>query len=107
MKEKLDNIMENYKFGTMTAEEANIELEAIGSMIRLDPKKNDITPEEYAAGDEKNGWALLDIGIGKPDKVQIIDGKLKYGVGNMQAYVEFKGEKYTVAKDGVTLVPAK
>ena len=104
MKEKLDMIMEGYKHGTVTMEEANEQLEAIGSIVRLDNKKNTITPEEYAMGDEKNGFGMLDIGIGKPDKVQIVDGKLKYGVGKMKAYVEFRGNKYTVAEDGVTLV---
>ena len=107
MKEKLDMIMEGYKHGTLTIDEANEQLEAIGSIIRLNPNKNAISPEEYAIGDAKNGWAMLDIGIGKPDKVQIVNGKLKYGVGKMQAFVEFKGEKYTVADDGVTLVPVK
>ena len=62
-----------------------------GSGIQLDPEKNTIKPGEAAIVCEDvskiNGFAMLDTGTGSLDKVEIINGKLKYSVGDMFALV--------------------
>ena len=97
-----ENIINDYFAGKASLEETNAALIAAGSLVVLDPYKNVITDEEKASGNERNGWGMLDIGIGAPDKVEIIDGKLKHGVGNMEAYVDFNGKRYKVV-NGVEL----
>ena len=89
------------KYDGMTFAEVNAELAKSGANFRLDPHKNEIKPNEL-----NKVWGLLYDGLGSPEKVQIIDGKLEYSVGVMfdSCEVEVSGTVFKVAEDGCTLV---
>ncbi len=89
-----------YTSGEKTLEETNDALKEAGAGFHLDPKKNWLSPDEIV-----NGTAgLLDTGTGTLDKVQIVDGELKYAVNtvmpdgktNMIAHVLVNGKTYEV-----------
>lgn len=99
-KVNIRDILLQYTNKTKSAEEVNEELKAAGTGLRIDPNKNVLTPEEIA-----NGTAgLLDVGIGYPDKVKIVNGELEYeinqvdenGKPNSIAYVLLQGKTYQV-----------
>ena len=79
---KVNEIMEKYTAGEITAEEANAKLSAAEAGFRLQPGKNALTEEEMRATtighfpDQANGFGLLDSGTGTPDKVRVKDGRL-------------------------------
>lgn len=78
--------------------------------LTLVPHQNEITEEEAAAQHpdledmtKVNGVALLHMGIGKPDKITIKDGKsLNGGVGDTQAYVIMGKVWYHFTQDYIT-----
>lgn len=89
-----------YTAGEQTLEETNAALKEADAGFHLDPNKNNLTPDEIV-----NGTAgLLDTGTGTLDKVQIVDGELKYAVNtvmpdgktNMKAHVLVQGKTYEV-----------
>ena len=63
---KVNEIMEKYTAGEITAEEANAKLSAAEAGFRLQPGKNALTEEEMRATtighfpDQANGFGLLD-----------------------------------------------
>lgn len=81
-----------------------------GTGIYLDPEKNVIKPGEAAVVCEDvskiNGFAMLDTGTGSLDKVEIINGKLKYSVGDMVAFVII-GDALFEVQNGTGLVRKK
>lgn len=96
--------------GEISYEEANRRLEEIGSDLRLNPNKNTISDAELAetvVDDDPTkvtGWGLLDMGIGKPDKIHIENGKFAYDTGfgeSAQCYLLIKGRTYRVMGDHI------
>jgi len=98
-------------------DEVNAKLKAYAEetgtpLIQLDPTKNKITDEDKANqhADLKdmtkvNGPALLDMGIGKPDKITIKDGKsLNGGVGDTKAFVIMGNVVYNFTQDYIVSV---
>lgn len=79
---KVNEIMEKYTAGEITAEEANAKLTAAEAGFRLKPGKNALTEEEKRATtigydpDQANGYGLLDTGTGTLDKVRCENGQL-------------------------------
>ena len=79
---KVNEIMEKYTAGEITAEEANAKLAAAGAGFRLKLGKNVLTEEEMRATtigyypDQANGFGLLDTGTGTLDKVRCENGHL-------------------------------
>ena len=102
----IQSIIRDYSEGTLTLEQANAKLETVGSMVRIDPNKNVITDEERAATvvdddpSKVNGWGLLDVGIGKPDKVHIVNGVMQGGgVGPAMAMIYIGDKKFYLDDD--------
>lgn len=93
-------IIMKYTAGEATLEETNAALKEAGTKIYLNPDKNKLSAEEV-----ENGTAgLLDTGTGSLDKVEIINGELKYpinevlpdGSTTMYASVIVGGKRYEV-----------
>ena len=78
-------IIKAWEAGEKTLEETNEALKGTG--VYLDPKKNEIEEGTGAVVCEDvtkiNGFAMLDTGTGSLDKVEIVNGQLKYSIGNM------------------------
>lgn len=113
----INEVIEAYKkkIENASAEDAKTALakanEALkGTGIYLDPEKNVIKPGEVAIVCEDvskiNGFAMLDTGTGSLDKVEIINGKLKYSVGDMVAFVII-GDALFEVQNGTDLVRKK
>ena len=81
-----------------------------GTGLYLDPEKNVIKPGEAAVVCEDvskiNGFAMLDSGTGTMDKVEIINGKLKYSIGDTVAFVVI-GDALFEVQNGTDLVRKK
>ena len=79
---KVNEIMEKYTAGEITAEETNAQLAAAEAGFFLQPGKNALTEEEMRATtighfpDQANGYGLLDSGTGTLDKVRCENGHL-------------------------------
>lgn len=109
---KVDEALRKYSDGKATAEETNKKLEELGSNYRVDPTKNVVTDAEQAATvvgktpAGTTGFGMADMGLGKSNKVHIINGKIvSGGFGKMHVTVNVKGHVYEVSKeDGVTLL---
>ena len=109
MAKTIDEILSGYSTGEITPEQANRELEAAGSSLRLNPLKNKMTVEEIEAsslGDNPpstcTGWGYMDHGVGFLEKIQIVDGKcVSCDMGQEVAFVFFCGRKFCL--DGDTL----
>ena len=98
---KVNEIMEKYKAGEITVEEANAALEGAG--FHLDPQKNVLTEDEKRATtigcypDQANGFGLLDSGTGTLDKVRVKDGRLvNCDMGESYALLIIAGRTYRV-----------
>ena len=111
---KLDAVTETlrkYFAEEITIDEANKLLEENGSFVRLSLTANVITEAEKAetvVDVEKGiytGWAMVNHGVGKPDKMEVVDGKLKYpmGVTGVTYVAYMNGHKFHIS-DGETLV---
>ena len=96
----INEILSKYTNGEKTLEETNAALKDAGAGFHLNPEKNVLTEDEI-----KNGTAgLLDSGTGSLDKVQIVNGELKYAVNtvmadgttNEKAFVLMGGKTYEV-----------
>lgn len=105
----INEIMEKYTGGEITAEETNEQLRQQEAGFHLKPDKNILTEEEIRATtighypEQANGFGLLDTGTGTMDKVAVKDGKLvNCDCGEMHAILHIAGRRYTVR--GVTLV---
>lgn len=102
-------IIGKYTSGEATLEETNQALKDAGSMVTLEPGKNELTEEEICGTtigqypDMANGWGLLDTGTGSYDKVEVRNGELiNCGCGTMKAMICMAGRWYYV--DDTTLV---
>ena len=85
-------IINAYAHGTLTLEECNAKLAAIGSSLMLDPDRCKLTPEMAA-----QGYCLLDTGTGSLDVVQVRDGQLvDSDMGEMAAFVLMDGKWHEV-----------
>ena len=93
-------IIQKYTNGEKTLVETNTELARIGAGVYLDINKHILTADEV-----KHGTAgFLDTGTGTLDKVEIVNGELKYAVNtvmpngepNMIAYVLAQGKTFKV-----------
>ena len=100
---KVNEIMEKYTAGEITAEEANAKLAAAEAGFRLQSGKNALTEEEMRATtighfpDQANGFGLLDSGTGTPDKVRVKDGRLvNCDMGESYALLIIAGRTYRV-----------
>ena len=95
---KATEIIALYTKGEKTLEETNAALYEIRAGFHLNPERNTIKE------DERDRFGLLDTGTGYMDKVEIVDGELKYDVNtvmpdgkpNMKAYVHFNGKVFEV-----------
>ena len=82
MKNDITDILFKYTTGEATLEETNEALKEAEAGFRLEPGKNEITPEEAAqtvtgeTPEEVTGYGLLDTGTGSMEKVKIVNGKL-------------------------------
>lgn len=86
-----DSIINKYIMGEMTLEEANAALKEAKSLVRLDPMKNVITP------DEVKDYGLLNSGWGGLDKVAIKNMELaKDDMGTMKAVCYYMDKRYDV-----------
>lgn len=97
---KTTDIILKYTSGEANLEDTNAALKEAGAGFHLDPKKNCLSPDEIV-----NGTAgLLDTGTGTLDKVEIVNGELKYAVNtvmpdgkpNMKAQVMVQGKTFEV-----------
>ena len=96
-------IIGKYTNGEATLEETNQALRDAGSMVTLEPGRNELTEEEIRATtigqypDMANGWGLLDTGTGSFDKVEVRNGKLvSTGCGIMKAMICMAGRWYYI-----------
>ena len=86
---------------TLTDEQRCAELEAIDPSYHLSGV-NVITKEEAAKTvvDIKkgiyNGYGLMYDGVGGLDKVEVVNGKLKYNVGEIQAYLYMGNHEFEI-----------
>ena len=99
-------IMGAYTEGKMTVDRANSELDDLGVGFHLDPEKHRLTEaekEETVVGyypHQARGWGLLDTGIGRLDKVEIVRGRLvDCDCGEMFALCYVAGKCYHVSGD--------
>ena len=110
-KREIEEILRRYTAGEYpTPEAVNQELKAAGSDVRLDPRRNVLTPEERAGtkvGEtpaSANGYGLLDSGTGTLDKVRVTGGVLategnqilEDGTVNLDLTVYIGGKRYSV-----------
>lgn len=109
MNTKINEILSKYTTGEITLEQTNINLEAAGSDLYLDPERNLLTQSEIketVTGDtpaEACGMGLLDTGTGSLDKVFVEDGKLvDNDCGDMHAECIIGGKTYHVQGDTLT-----
>ena len=87
----ITEIILQYNDGTKDLVQTNEELEKVLANIRLDPNKNVIQD-----GEEEE-YGLLDVGIGKPDKVRVKNMELvDNDMGNTYATCLYMGKKYRV-----------
>ena len=102
------NVNEIINDKTMTTAQKNAELEKLGCNIRLAEGKNVITEKEKKATvvDTKNGvykgFGLLNHGVGGYDKVEVVNGKLKYNIGDIRAYLYMADHEFEII-DGEVL----
>ena len=103
----LEQVLMGYRNGEKDVEETNKALKELNSGLFIDPDKNVITDEEWAnttiTGDLKtiNGYVYVELGVGDPEKVRVIDSVLQgcnMGEQYAQAIVgplwwEIKGDK--------------
>lgn len=103
----LEQVLMDYRNGEKDVEETNKALKELNSGLFIDPDKNVITDEEWAnttiTGDLKtiNGYVYVELGVGDPEKVRVIDSVLQgcnMGEQYAQAIVgplwwEIKGDK--------------
>ena len=116
---KVNEIMEKYKAGEITVEEANKQLRQQGANFHLEPMTDEeraakkqredeqgyipATEEEMRATtighfpDQANGFGLLDSGTGTLDKVRVKDGRLvNCDMGESYALLIIAGRTYRV-----------
>ena len=100
---KVNEIMEKYTAGEITAEEANAKLASAEVGFFLQPGKNALTEEEMRATtigyypDQANGYGLLDTGTGTLDKVRCENGHLVgCDCGESYALLIIAGRTYQV-----------
>ena len=103
----LEQVLMDYRNEEKDVEETNKALKELNSGLFIDPDKNVITDEEWAnttiTGDLKtiNGYVYVELGVGDPEKVRVIDSVLQgcdMGEQYAQAIVgplwwEIKGDK--------------
>lgn len=105
---EINRIIARHTAGKATVEETNADLRALGSDLRLQPGRNELTAEEIAeavvgAPAEVCGYGLLDTGTGTLDKVRVEDGRLvDNDVGEMYALLLIGGRVYHVEGDTLT-----
>ncbi len=106
--EKVREIINMHADGKLSQEDANKQLEAAGSSVRINEMKNVISEEEKAAtstdGTPKGttGWGFMNHGIGSPEKMYVKDGKFEYDTGfdlDMNVVMTINGVKFRVDRD--------
>ena len=86
----------------LTTAQKNKQLEKLGVSFRLADGKNKITEAEKKATvvDIKKGiykgFGLLNHGIGGYDKVEVINNKLKYNIGDIKAYLYMGNHEFEI-----------
>lgn len=110
---KMNEIIKAYADERISLEDANKQLEAIGSTIRIDPDKNVISAQEMAAtvvdDDPKkvSGWGLMYHGIGKPEKMHVQNGKFEYDTGyekDQGIVLKILDRKYRIVGDHIEVM---
>lgn len=110
---KMNEIIKAYADERISLEDANKQLEAIGSTIRIDPDKNVISAQEMAAtvvdDDPKkvSGWGLMYHGIGKPEKMRVQNGKFEYDTGyerDQGIVLKILDRKYRIVGDHIEVM---
>ena len=112
---KMNEIIKKYSTGELTLEQANQQLEDIGSTVRLNPLKNTISGEEMAktvVSDDPSkvsGWGMMNHGVGSMEKMHIQNGKLDYDTGfyDGTAVMYVKGNMYAVNGDHLEVYKKK
>lgn len=99
-------IIRAYTDGTLTMDEANAKLAAIGSNVRLAAGKHALTEQEIAqtkvgkTPKDANGWGLLDTGTGGyHEKVHVVNGvtvDFDKGADTNYALVIIGGKMYEI-----------
>lgn len=110
---KMNEIIKAYADERISLEDANKQLEAIGSTIRIDPDKNVISAQEMAAtvvDDDPakvSGWGLMYHGIGKPEKMRVQNGKFEYDTGyekDQGIVLKILDRKYRIIGDHIEVM---
>lgn len=110
---KVDEIIRAEANKEISTEEANKQLEAIGSKVRINPDKNVISAQEMAAtvvdDDPKkvSGWGLMYHGIGKPEKMRVQNGKFEYDTGyeeDQGIVLKILDRKYRIVGDHIEVM---
>ena len=113
MAKNVNEIVDKYTAGEITAEEANAQLKEAGAGFSFVPGQNELTEDEIKATTvgyspaKANGYGLLESGTGSMEKVKVTNGKLDHAVNtvnadgstNMLAYVHIGGKRYQVYGD--------
>lgn len=104
----MNEIIKAYSDGKLSQEDANKQLEAIGSTVRIDEMKNVITEEEKKVTSTDGtpggttGWGFMNHGIGTPEKMYVKNGKFEYDTGfdlDMNVTMTINGVKFRVNRD--------
>ena len=82
----LEEVLRKYTLGEAGKDETNDALEELGSSLRLNPGKNELTDEDIRATtvghypEQANGYGLLETGTGSLEKVHVTAGVLDYPI---------------------------
>lgn len=106
--EKVREIIDMHAEGKLSQEDANKQLEAAGSHVRINEMKNVITEEEEKATttdgtpEGTTGWGFMHHGIGSPEKMYVKNGKFEYDTGydlDNNVVLTIKGIKFRIVHD--------
>ena len=105
---KMNEIVKAYSEGLIDQNEANKQLEAIGSPICIDESKCVISEEEKketvtdGTPEGTTGWGFVNHGVGKPEKMYVKNGKFEYDTGfdlKTNVIMTISGIKFRVDRD--------
>ena len=109
---KFYEIMKAYTAGSISMEEANEQFVAngLGSRISYGRNGNKCLTDDNRKATFVNledgicrGFAMVDVGIGCLEKMEVVDGKLKYSIGAAEHTGFIGGHSFKIT-DGETLI---
>lgn len=110
---KFYEIMKAYTVGSISMEEANelFTSNKLGGRISFGRNGNKCLTDDNRKATFVNledgtcrGFAMVDVGIGCMEKMEVVDGKLKYGIGDAAEHTGFIGGHSFKIIDGETLI---